>query len=46
MVLLVILLVAMVDFLIGSVIPPNDFQISRGFFGWNGNCAIKADLSS
>lgn len=34
--LLIILLVAIVDFLIGSVIPPSDQKISKGFLGYNG----------
>lgn len=36
MVLLVILLFAMVDFLIGSLLPPSDEQMSKGFVGWRG----------
>lgn len=35
-ILLIILLAAMVDFLAGSVIPPNEEQIAKGFLGWNG----------
>lgn len=35
MVLLVILLVSMADFVIGSFIPPNTMQKSKGFVGWN-----------
>ncbi|XP_055947587.1 solute carrier family 12 member 3-like [Argiope bruennichi] len=35
MVLLAILLISMADFVIGSFIPPSDFQKSRGFVGWD-----------
>ncbi|KAG8198108.1 hypothetical protein JTE90_020931 [Oedothorax gibbosus] len=35
LVLLVILLLSMVDFVIGSFIPPNTFKQSRGVIGWN-----------
>ncbi|CAG2107439.1 unnamed protein product [Medioppia subpectinata] len=34
-ILLVILLVAIVDFIIGSLIPPNENQKAKGFVGWN-----------
>ena len=36
MVLLVILLVAMVDFFIGCVLPPSTEQMAKGFVGWRG----------
>ncbi|CAM6031305.1 unnamed protein product, partial [Sphagnum compactum] len=36
-VLLIILLTAMADFMIGSVIPPNDDKKSKGFVGWDGH---------
>ena len=35
MVLLVILLAAMANFMIGSVIPPRNDQIAKGFIGWS-----------
>lgn len=35
--LLFILLTAMGDFLIGVCLTPSDYQISRGFIGWNTN---------
>lgn len=35
MVLLVILLISMLDFVIGSFIPPNDYKRSKGVVGWN-----------
>lgn len=41
MVLLVILLVAMADFLLGAVLPPSNAQISKGFLGWNGERVMK-----
>ena len=33
--LLFILLAAMGDFLIGSFMPPTDYQIARGYIGWS-----------
>lgn len=35
-VLLFILLAAMADFLIGSLIPPSSQQMAKGFVGWRG----------
>lgn len=35
LVLLVILLAAMFDFLLGSVLPPSETQMTKGFIGWN-----------
>ncbi|GFQ90541.1 solute carrier family 12 member 1, partial [Trichonephila clavata] len=35
MVLLVILLVAMMDYFVGACFPPNDKQKAEGFLGWN-----------
>lgn len=34
--LLVILLVAILDFIIGSLIPPKDEYKAKGFIGYNG----------
>jgi hypothetical protein len=31
----VVLLAAMLNFLIGSFIPPDPMQISQGYVGWN-----------
>ncbi|GIY30106.1 solute carrier family 12 member 1 [Caerostris darwini] len=36
MVLLVILLVAMMDYFVGACFPPNDKQKAEGFLGWSG----------
>ncbi|XP_077514331.1 sodium chloride cotransporter 69 [Amblyomma americanum] len=41
MVLLVILLVAMVDFVVGSMIPPSSAEQSKGYFGWSSTLALE-----
>ncbi|XP_077555493.1 sodium chloride cotransporter 69 [Haemaphysalis longicornis] len=41
MVLLVILLVAMVDFVVGSMIPPSMAEQSKGYFGWSTSLALE-----
>jgi hypothetical protein len=28
-------MISLLDFFIGGLLPPNDFQKSRGFVGWN-----------
>lgn len=35
MILLIILLAAMFDFLLGSILPPSETQMTQGFIGWN-----------
>ncbi|CAG2166633.1 unnamed protein product, partial [Oppiella nova] len=40
-VLLIILLTAMADFLIGSVIPPNNEKKSKGYIGWSGELLVE-----
>ncbi|CAG2116137.1 unnamed protein product, partial [Medioppia subpectinata] len=40
-VLLIILLTAMFDFLIGAVIPPNDTKKSKGYIGWSGQLIVE-----
>nr|XP_037292180.1 solute carrier family 12 member 2-like isoform X2 [Rhipicephalus microplus] len=41
MVLLVILLVAMVDFVVGAMIPPSSAEQSRGYYGWSTALALE-----
>lgn len=41
MVLLVILLVAMVDFVVGAMIPPSSAEQSKGYFGWSTSIALE-----
>lgn len=36
MILLAILLAAMANFMVGSMIPPKAEQVAKGFIGWNG----------
>ena len=31
----VIVVISLLDFFIGDLLPPNDYQKSRGFVGWN-----------
>ncbi|XP_064474706.1 solute carrier family 12 member 2-like [Ornithodoros turicata] len=38
--LLVILLSAMVDFVVGSFLPPTEDQIEKGFLGWSGTIGL------
>ncbi|KAI1301558.1 Solute carrier family 12 member 2 [Halotydeus destructor] len=40
-ILLIVLLLAMLDFLVGSVIPPTDLQVSRGYLGWNSTLIVE-----
>ncbi|WAQ98772.1 S12A2-like protein [Mya arenaria] len=40
LVLMVVLLIAMVDFFIGTVIPPNEMKLERGFTGYRGDVFV------
>ncbi|CAN8029665.1 unnamed protein product [Ixodes persulcatus] len=41
MVLLVILLVAMVDFIVGTMIPPSLVEMGKGYVGWSTSLALE-----
>ena len=36
LVLLFLLIVSLVNYLVGTFIPPSDLQLSQGFVGWSG----------